>query len=59
MAIFNSYVKLPEGTEWLQVDQIMECFWRITRPGKHTKSNWSHGHSLEIVDLATKNGDFP
>ena len=30
-------------TEW-QVDQIMECFWRITRPGQHTKSYWSHGH---------------
>ena len=36
------------------LDFILGCLQMFTRPGKHTKSYWSHG-PVEIVDLASYN----
>ena len=49
MAIFNSYVKLPEGT-----DHLLDL-----PSGKHTKNQKAIEHGPFIVSFPITNGYFP
>ena len=45
MTIFNSYVKLPEGT-WMFISQNVDFFWVVTQPASRVTT----GSQLDQLD---------